>query len=95
MAGAFAERRSNNKTTERNIMAKISELAEAAEALEKTVDKVFKEVGKLREDFDKLSEQLEAVEIPARAQRSLDRIKEKLAAIDALNVDVDAEEPAE
>ena len=85
--GAWLGAETQNK--ERNIMAKLSELAGSLRSSLALSDKVLSEVSKLSADFEALKAQLADVEIPAEASVALDAINAKLAALDALNADAD------
>lgn len=86
-AGFGAWLGAETQTTERNIMAKLSELAGSLRSSLALSDKVLSEVSKLSADFEALKAQLADVEIPAEASVALDAINAKLAALDALNAD--------
>ena len=86
-AGFGAWLGAETQTTERNIMAKLSELAGSLRSSLALSDKVLSEVSKLSADFEALKAQLADVEIPAEASVALDAINAKLAALDAINAD--------
>ena len=86
-AGFGAWLGAETQTKERNIMAKLSELAGSLRSSLALSDKVLSEVSKLSADFEALKAQLADVEIPAEASVALDAINAKLAALDALNTD--------
>ena len=89
-AGIGAWIGAETQTKERNIMAKLSELAGQLRASLTLSDKVLSEVSKLSADFEALKAQLADVEIPAEASVVLDSINAKLVALDALNADEEA-----
>ena len=70
-------------------MAKLSELAGSLSASLALSNKVLSEVSKLSADFEALKAQLADVEIPSEASVVIDAINAKLAALDAINPDVE------
>ena len=87
--GAWLGSETQQNKTEKNIMAKLSELAGSLRSSLALSDKVLSEVSKLSADFEALKAQLADVEIPAEASVALDAINSKLAALDALNADAE------
>lgn len=73
----------------RNIMAKLSELAGSLNASLALVTKVLSEVSKLSADFESLKAQFADADVPAEAQVIFDSINAKLAALDAINPDIE------
>lgn len=107
IAGVAIGVKANNKqqTQERTlIMAKLSVAieqlkaqAEEAEKIRELSTKTLGEVKLLREDFQKLKESVEDVELPADAQEAIDNISIRLVGIktnlteaDAVNPDAEA-----